>query len=371
MLVKNNYKKHWREFVSTTESSTNQVVTLLKHLTQDKELINAYAKHNLNKIFGTHTLRGWHPIETGVSLAQMNPILFYTTIKDKAPNIEQMKWSRKIVGLPVDKISSEEISKKQMFFFDFEIPESDLRKFQTGISWDGVEGSFKTNVIKSMRELYISYAYKKIPWILLEISSGYRNAERQSNAMIDYAHDKRKGLSKEYAHKDSMILIEHLNANGDLLTHDPIQFNKDLGLPLINENLAIGYIEPVGFIKEQNLILISAYKKNPENYKPSSLAKDQWNLYEKVTVTGEKKAFDIYFSTLTRPRMYKNSGAMKEFLYLWFEQTGYIFPHMRHTALDFSKNNKDQREEFGKILKQYSITAGEPYEKTGNFHVSK
>ena len=358
--------------MNTAEGKSSQLVRLIKEEAHDNALLRAYAKHSIKELHN-HCIKGWHPIEKGLSLAQAIPVLFYNTLKDKASNIYYMNWSRKVVGLPVDRVSSEEISKKQMFFFDFAIPESDLYKFQhSGIGWAGVDGWFRTDVIKSMRALYIFYAYKKIPWKLLEITSSYRDAIGQSNAMIDYAHSARGALSTEYpSHTASMRLIEHINANGDLLTDDPILFNKALGLPLINENLAVGYIEPIGFIKEQNLILISAYKKNPENYKPSSFAIKQLDLYEKVTVTGEKKAFDIYFIDSTRPRMYNNPNAMKKFLYLWFEQTKEVFPHMRHTALDFSKNNDSQREDFGKFLKKYGINTSGPYKKTGNFHVSK
>ena len=327
--------------MSTVESSTNQLVTLIKENTQDKALLDEYIKKRAE--YTGHGKLGWYLL-TDDDVAKekaLSGIVLKNVYSKYSSKTAQIKRSRSSVGLPTEKLDSKEISDKLIFFIkDVDENTGDDRKvydYQSGIGWDGVESSFKKNVITSMYALYYSYAYLKKTWIVLQISSGYRDAIRQSNAMVDYAHVLRKGLSKEYGYKDSMRLIEHLYANGDFLTYDPVQFN----------------IVP-------NLIHPNNYTKNTE----------QWDLYKKVTNTGEKTAFNYYFTNIAYKRMYNNPGAMKEFLYLWFGITGYIFPHMRHTALDFSKNNESQRDDFNTILNKYGIKVEYSY-TPGNFHVSK
>ena len=333
--------------MSPVENNLKELLEMCNEFTDKKKQCQDYI--NKNTEYKGHSKLGWYLLtDADVKLEKKNPGIVLTAVFKKYNDNKtaQIKRSRSSVGLPADKLNSKEMSDKLIFFIkDVDENTGDDRKvydYQPGIGWDGVESSFKKNVITSMYALYYSYAYKKISWIVLQISSGYRNAERQSNAMIDYAHVLRKGLSKEYGYKDSMKLIEHLYANGDFLTYDRTIFSVVPSL-----------VSPV-----------------PENYTPNPLAIKQWDLYEKVTNTGEKTAFNYYFTNIAYKRMYNNPGAMKEFLYLWFGITRYLFPHMRHTALDFSKNNESQRDDFNAILTKHGIKAGPPY-STGNFHVSK
>lgn len=207
--------------------------------------------------------------------------------------------------------------------------EGTVYKFQSGISWSGIDTSFKDKVIKAMCELYCQYLKEGRSWIILEISSAYRDKVDQSRVMVEESHLRRKNLVNEYIYKDSMKLLVHLYEHGDLLTHNPVRFHQD-----------------------QTLIWMQEYQKNPNNYHPSQSAKDQWELYNKVTHSGEKAAFDRYFSFSAYDRIYNNKEAMIEFLILWFQETGYILAHMRNKALDFSsKNAGEQQEKFREILK--------------------
>ena len=49
------------------EGKSSQLAGLIKLLTQDAELINAYAKHSLNKELDGHCIKGWHPLKKGLS----------------------------------------------------------------------------------------------------------------------------------------------------------------------------------------------------------------------------------------------------------------------------------------------------------------
>ncbi|MGL4560756.1 MAG: hypothetical protein ACRCV0_00505, partial [Brevinema sp.] len=62
----------------------------------------------------------------------------------------------------------------------------EVYKFQTAISWTGVDTSFKEKVINAMIELYCDYKKNNKTWRILEISSAYRTEEQQANAMVDY-----------------------------------------------------------------------------------------------------------------------------------------------------------------------------------------
>ena len=68
------------------------------------------------------------------------------------------------------------------------------------------------------------------------------------------------------------------------------------------------------------------------------------------------------------------------FLTAWIKKTNFlsahqegraidIFPHMRHTALDFSKNNESQREDLKTIAKKNNISGHKTY-SSGNFHMA-
>ena len=331
-MVKSNYKKNWREFVSTAESSINKLVSLVREETQDKALLNAYSKHSLNKEFSNRCINGWHPLKKGLSLAQINPISFYTTIKDKASSVELMKWSREVVGLPIDRISSEEIFKKQMFYFDFEIPESVL--YTTNKDLSKLESSFKKNVITSMYALYYSYAYKKIPWIVLEISSSYRDTAGQARVMVDSILVKdRYNMVQIYpkAHYFALQLITDLYYDGNHLgCQDGCMHNKG--------QIVCGY-----FISQRGL-------------------------YNNTTLG--KSAFDIYLND-TSTNLQKNTDKIKVLLESWITKSGYKSNHQNNKALDFSARNKTQFEEFNKILREYGISKNWVYEDSKSSHISQ
>lgn len=78
--------------------------------------------------------------------------------------------------------------------------EGEVYKFQSGISWNGVDGTFKVKLIQAMCEFYCDYKMRGKTWRILEISSAYRDAQNQAKVMIDtYIDEGRRKMSEIYS----------------------------------------------------------------------------------------------------------------------------------------------------------------------------
>ena len=324
MIVKNNYKKHWREFVSTVEVNINKLVSLVKDESQDKALLNAYSKHSLNKELNGHSIKGWHPLKKGLSLAQMNPLLFYTTIKDKASSVELMKWSREVVGLPVDRISSEEIFKKQIFYFDFEIPDSVL--YTTNKDVTKLKSNLWKAVKKGMAATYIKTMYKNDSWSPFKITSTYRTEAEQAKAMVDYPLQV----------SDAKLGIDYFNRTTamDLFSsfyHDGEQFEIKNETDSVKQALTDESREFLSLGGNQLIVFHSTVA-----------GKKQYKLYKALdsdSKTQGETAFDNFVTSLSTSIKDNKAGAIT-FLTAWIKETNFKSSHQEEKAIDISNHIK-------------------------------
>ncbi len=63
-----------------------------------------------------------------------------------------------------------------------------------------------------------------------------------------------------------------------------------------------------------------------------------------------------------------NKDQAKIILEKWIGVSNVLSNHTKRKAVDFSKNNNSQHRDFNEILKDYGLTAKDPY-SSGNFHV--
>ncbi|MGL4677613.1 MAG: hypothetical protein ACRCWI_08130, partial [Brevinema sp.] len=207
-------------------------------------------------------------------------------------------------------------------------------KFQPNISWDGVDLKFKGKVIKAMRKLYCDYRSSNREWTILEISSAYRDDRRQAQAMVDHqlAFDRHQ-LVDVYANRygNALQLISNLFYNDNHLRCD--------GMCLVTGQSVCEY----GVYQKSLLILLS--QKEQEVFTPYSNK-------------------DIPFANI---KLKGNREKIKDLLELWIKASGFKSPHTSNKALDFSRKNIGQRDEFKKILENDKIILSSY--KAGYFHI--
>ncbi|MGL4389138.1 MAG: hypothetical protein ACRCTJ_07085 [Brevinema sp.] len=212
--------------------------------------------------------------------------------------------------------------------------EGEVYKFQSDISWFGVDSTLKINIIQAMCELYCDYKMRGKSWTILEISSAYRNAKNQARVMIDtYIDQGRRKMSEIYASRwdNAVDLISNLYYDGNHLSCKGINIE---GIPHPCEHGSISSCKAT----EQKSLL---------NRLPSN---------EQSVFTGN---IDLK----------NNKDEAKNILEVWINISNVLSNHTERKAVDFSKNNYSQHSDFDKILrKDYRLKANEPY-PAGNFHV--
>ena len=207
-------------------------------------------------------------------------------------------------------------------------------KFQSStISWTDVDSTFQKDVIDAMCELYCQYKKENKTWIMLEITSAYRDAKHQARVMIDtYMHQGRRKMSEIYSSKwdNAVNLISDLYYDGN-----------HLGCDL------------VCLITNSGLCNYGAQQKSLFNSLPSS----------------EQQAFPPHFNSgRSHISLKGNKDQAKIILEKWIEVSNVLSNHTKRKAVDFSKNNNSQHSDFNRILRNYGLTVSEVY-KAGNFHV--
>ncbi len=220
--------------------------------------------------------------------------------------------------------------------------EGEVYKFQSGISWNGVDSTFKEKVIKAMCELYCMYKEKGKSWTVLEISSAYRTEREQSVSMVDYILVKGQNeLTKIYTNssrKAPLTLISSLYYDGNHL------ICKDTG---IDE-----------FVQPCKHGAVSSCKEN-----------DQHSLLNQVS-SREKDVFDIYTKTIYpggTVDLKKNTAQMKDIIEKWLKVSGMKSDHQLGKAIDFGSNNASQYEDFKKVTDSH-LFKFKKYDN-GNFHI--
>ena len=202
--------------------------------------------------------------------------------------------------------------------------------FQSGIGWGGVDSTFKTRLIQAMCKFYCDYKMRGKTWIILEISSVYRDDDHQARVMIDtYMHQGRRKMSEIYGSTwdNGVNLISDLYYDGN-------------HLPCNN-----------GCIHDKDHIKCTWHT-------------DQISSYN--TIKGQS-AFTTYL-TDTSTNLKNNKEEAKKILAEWIKVSGNSSRHSQQVAADFSKRNNSQHGRFNEILKNYGLTVSKVY-TAGNFHV--
>ncbi|MGL4561702.1 MAG: hypothetical protein ACRCV0_05395 [Brevinema sp.] len=211
--------------------------------------------------------------------------------------------------------------------------EGEVYKFQSGISWSGVDGTFKVRIIQAMCEFYCDYKMRGKTWTILEISSAYRDAQNQARVMIDtYIDQGRRKMSEIYSSDwdNAVDLISDLYYDGNHLAC------KDINKERISHPCKHGSVS-------------------------SCKVAEQKALFNRL-LANHQAVFT------TNIELKNNKDQAKKVLETWINISNVLSNHTQKKAVDFSKRNYDQHTDFDNILKSYDLKVGLVYSE-GNFHV--